>query len=138
MPTTSATLPRPSDAPRPSERPTSIRPASEALDVIYFDYDDDALRSDQVARIDKNFRYLRDNPQQKVIVEGHCDERGTTEYNFNLGMRRATRVRDYFVRNGIAPGRIQVLSKGEEEPVSGGHEESAWRLNRRCEFKFFN
>jgi peptidoglycan-associated lipoprotein len=106
--------------------------------VIYFDYDDSRLRPDQIDRIDRNFRYLRDNPSVKVLIEGHCDERGTTEYNYVLGENRAKGVRDYFIRNGISPARVQILSRGEEDPIDPGHDETAWSKNRRCEFKFFD
>jgi peptidoglycan-associated lipoprotein len=132
------TAERPADAPREIERPTGLRPAGDRMLVIYFDYDSSELRADQLARLDTNLRYLLDEPETKVMIEGHCDERGTTEYNFALGERRAQSVSDYFIRNGVDPSRIQVLSKGEEEPVALGHNEEAWRLNRRTEFKFFD
>lgn len=131
-------LTRPEDAPREVERPRGLRDASEVLLVIYFDFDRSEIRRDQLDRLDKNLRYLLKDGDVKVLIEGHCDERGTTEYNFALGERRAQAVREYFVRNGISPGRIQILSKGEEDPMAAGHIEAAWGKNRRAQFKFFD
>lgn len=128
---------RPEDAPLEVPRPTGLRPA-EPLQVIYFDFDRAEIRPDQIARLDHNLTYLLEDGEVKVLVEGHCDERGTTEYNFALGERRARAVQDYFVRNGVSPARVQIISKGEEEPADPGHDEEAWAKNRRTEFKFFN
>lgn len=129
---------RPEDVPVESPRPTGLRPAGDKLLVVYFDFDRSEVRPDQLERIDVNLRYLRDTPKAKVLVEGHCDERGTTEYNFVLGEKRARSVADYFISNGIAEDRIQILSKGEEYPVASGRDEEAWAKNRRVEFKFFD
>lgn len=128
---------KPPSAPAETPRPTGLRPATPLL-VIYFDFDRAEIRPDQLERLDNNLKYLKANPDSKVLVEGHCDERGTTEYNFGLGERRARAVSDYFTKNGVSGNRIQVLSKGEEEPVDPGHSEAAWVKNRRCEFKFFD
>jgi peptidoglycan-associated lipoprotein len=133
---TESNVPPPS-APVTAPRPTGLRPAEMFL-VIYFDFDQSAIRPDQLERMESNLKYLRDNPDAKILIEGHCDERGTTEYNFALGERRARSVADYFSRSGISAARIQVLSKGEEEPVDPGHTEAAWSKNRRAEFKFFD
>jgi outer membrane protein OmpA-like peptidoglycan-associated protein len=105
------------------------------MNVIYFDYNEFSIRADQLARVDENLLYLRNNPDAKVMIEGHCDERGTPEYNLNLGINRAKSVLQYFVSNGIDPGRITISSKGEESPAVEGHTENEWRLNRRDEFK---
>lgn len=129
---------RPEDAPREIERPRSLRSAGDVMAVIYFDFDSSELRSDQLSRLDKNLQYLLDDGEVNVLVEGHCDERGTTEYNFALGERRAQSVKNYFTRNAVTPQRIQILSKGEEEPSVEGHSDAAWGKNRRVEFKFFN
>ena len=102
--------------------------------MIYFDYDRATLRADQLARIENNLRYLLDHPEERVMITGHCDERGTTEYNYVLGMRRAEAVRDYYVKNGVVADRIAVQSKGEDQPVALGHDEAAWSQNRRAEF----
>ncbi|MCH8333249.1 OmpA family protein, partial [Candidatus Sumerlaeota bacterium] len=93
---------RPPSAPVDSRRPTEVRPSSDRMMVIFFDFDQSGLRSDQLQRIETNLLYLTENPDFNVLIEGHCDERGTTEYNYALGVRRAESVRDYFLRNGIA------------------------------------
>ena len=128
------TLPPPPDNPPEGPRPGDLVPLPQ-MKVIYFDYDRYNIRPDQLDRVEHNLQFLRDNPNIKVFVTGHCDERGTIEYNFNLGMKRARSVRDYLVGHGIAPDRIAPGSKGKEEPVALGHNEQAWAKNRRCEFQ---
>jgi peptidoglycan-associated lipoprotein len=102
---------------------------------IYFDYDRASLRPDQLANMEFNLKYLMERPEIKLLITGHCDENGSTEYNFALGERRAASVRDYLVKGGINAGRVVTLSKGEEEPMALGHDEQSWKLNRRCEFE---
>jgi peptidoglycan-associated lipoprotein len=82
----------------------------------------------------QNAAWLQKHPTISILVEGHCDERNTREYNLALGERRASAVRDYLVFLGIDPQRIQIISYGEERPFALGHDESAWRLNRRAHF----
>jgi len=130
-------LPTPTSQPTDAPRPVGLREATPLV-VIYFDFDQAEIRKDQIERCEQNLKYLQEHPDSKVLIEGHCDERGTTEYNFALGDRRARAVMNYFSKGGIAADRIQILSKGEEEPVSPGHTESEWTLNRRCTFKFFD
>jgi len=133
VPPTTTVRPPADDVPRPEIE--SIEPIPTSLmNVIYFDYDNDGIRADQVERIEHNLKYLQDNPSVKVQVEGNCDERGTTEYNISLGERRANSVIDYFIKNGISAERFRSLSRGEENSVDSGHDESAWQKNRRCEF----
>jgi peptidoglycan-associated lipoprotein len=115
-------------------RPGDLLPFPE-LQVIYFDYDRSTIRSDQLASIEHNLKYLKDHPEDKVLIAGHCDERGTSEYNYSLGERRAAAVREYLIKGGVNANRIAVLSKGEEEPIALGHAEASWSLNRRCEFQ---
>lgn len=123
----------PPDNPAEGPRPGELMPMPD-MRAVYFDYDRAQIRPDQLERLDYNLRYLQDNPEVNVMIEGHCDERGTIEYNFNLGMRRANSVKDYFVQNGIPTDRIAVQSKGEEEPAVIGQSEAAWSKNRRVEF----
>ena len=78
--------------------------------------------------------YLKQNMTEKVKVDGHCDERGTEEYNRSLGERRALTVRAQLVRLGVTPDRIRTLSYGEDMPSDPGHDEAAWGKNRRAEF----
>ena len=105
------------------------------LQRIYFDYDSDVLRSDAQATLRENYSYMQQNPQLVVLVEGHCDERGTQEYNLALGERRALAAREYLVRLGANPRQITTVTYGEEAPIASGHSESAWSQNRRGEFK---
>ena len=104
------------------------------LEDVYFETDrydlDDAAR-DSLAR---NASWLKDYPSVRILVEGHCDERNTRDYNLALGERRASTVRDYLVFLGIAPQRVTTISYGEEKPFAVGHDESAWKLNRRAHF----
>jgi len=102
---------------------------------IYFDFDRYFLRPESKTTLEKSARILKANPQIKIKIEGHCDERGTVEYNLALGEKRARAARDYLVNLGIDPGRISVISYGKERPVDMGHNEDAWQKNRRDEFK---
>ena len=77
---------------------------------------------------------LRDHPNVNVTIEGHCDERGTVEYNQALGEKRALAARDYLVAAGIAAARLDVISYGKERPFATGHDESSWQQNRRANF----
>jgi len=124
----------------PSERP--VQPAAPAapavaaspLKDIFFDYDKSAIRDDQKAVISENAAWLKANQSAKVTLEGHCDERGTAEYNLGLGERRAKAVKDYLIAAGIPADRISTISYGKERPFVLGHDESAWKWNRRGHF----
>lgn len=109
-------------------------PEATPLRDVFFDFDRAALDNEAKAVLDGNVSWLKANPEVRVVVEGHCDERGTNEYNLALGERRATRVRDYLIAAGIDPGRISTISYGEERPFVLGHDESAWKWNRRAHF----
>ena len=107
-----------------------------SLSTIYFNYDRSDVREDQRAAMDENASKLREyQPEDMVVVEGHCDERGTIEYNLALGERRAQAVKSYLVNAGVADGRIETISFGEEQPAVMGSDESAWAQNRRTELK---
>ena len=110
---------------------------ASAIGPIYFGYDSSLLPPEEMAKIDAAAGYLNRNPQCVLIVEGHCDERGSNEYNLALGEQRALAVRSYLVNSGISADRIQSRSFGEERPAVIGHDESAWRMNRRGEFAFY-
>jgi peptidoglycan-associated lipoprotein len=103
--------------------------------TIYFDFDKYNLRSDAKAGLDANFALLQEFPNVVIKIEGHCDERGTVEYNLSLGEKRARSAMDYLVGLGIAPNRISIISYGKERPAVLGSDESAWSKNRRCEFR---
>ena len=102
--------------------------------TVYFAFDDYSLSSDAQTNIDAVANYMRDNSSARVKLEGHCDERGSTEYNLALGQRRAQAVKDYLMQLGIDEKRLPTISYGEEKPAADGHDESAWSLNRRVEF----
>jgi len=102
--------------------------------TVYFDFDKYNLRADAKASLDANFALLQEFPDAIIKVEGHCDERGTVEYNISLGEKRARAVMDYLVGKGIAAARLSIISYGKERPVDPGHNEAAWSKNRRAEF----
>src|SRR5581483_6596792 len=114
--------PPPAPAPEPEPAPV-VRPAPqeftriEALKPVYFDFDRAAIRPDAAGVLDANAGWLREHPDLLLFIEGHCDERGTNEYNLALGERRARAVRDYLVAHGVDAERITMTSYGEERPV---------------------
>lgn len=117
------------------ERATAVARVRETLaDVIYFEYDSEQLTAEAEARLQTKAAIMRANPSVVVRVEGHADERGSTEYNLALGQRRAETVRGYLTNYGIDGSRIQTLSYGEERPMVEGTSEDAWARNRRAEF----
>ena len=101
-------------------------------DRVLFDYDSAKLDSGAKILLDAQSRFLRANTDLNFIIEGHCDERGTREYNLALGEQRATAVRDYLVIQGIDPDRIKVISYGKEKPAVVGSNTMAWSKNRRA------
>jgi peptidoglycan-associated lipoprotein len=104
------------------------------LKDIYFDYDKGSIRADMKKSLDENIQWLKKNPTTSIIIEGHCDERGTQEYNLALGQRRAKSVTNYLIAAGIDSKRIKIISYGKERPFAQGHAEAAWKLNRRAHF----
>ncbi|MCU0231390.1 MAG: peptidoglycan-associated lipoprotein Pal [Acidobacteria bacterium] len=104
------------------------------LETVFFAFDSDELSPDAVAALDRNATWMRANPNQRVLIEGHTDERGTFEYNLALGARRAESVRSQLIRLGIPVAQMETISFGEDQPADPGHDEAAWARNRRCEF----
>jgi peptidoglycan-associated lipoprotein len=102
---------------------------------VHFDYDKSELKTEDRDTLKKNADYLNGNPGVNVLVEGHCDERGTIEYNLALGQKRAAAVREYYGQLGVALGRIGTISYGSEKPADPAHNENAWAKNRRAETK---
>jgi len=102
---------------------------------IHFGYDQFSLKPQARAILDGIAAWMKENPSRLLLVEGHCDERGTNEYNLALGDRRANSAKTYLVQLGIDAARIYTISYGEERPVAMGNNESAWSKNRRDEFK---
>jgi len=124
--------PTPSSA---SETPVPV-PTVTAGDFTdaFFDLDSYALRDDAKVALDLAAKLLRDQADVNVTLEGHCDERGTVEYNQALGEKRANAARDYLVNAGVSAARVQTLSYGKERPFAEGHDESSWAQNRRAHF----
>ena len=100
-------------------------------DRVYFDFDKHNLKPQERTTLEAQAAWLKKFPALTITVEGHCDERGTREYNLGLGERRANAVKDYLTALGIAPSRIKTISYGEERPVALGSTNAAWALNRR-------
>ena len=131
--TTPEAPPPPQTTPR-AEAPKPAAPAPLDLAVVYFDFDSAVLRPDAKATLKKNGEVIRGAAGTEMItLEGHCDERGSEEYNLALGERRADAVRVYLVDLGIPRSRFDVVSFGEAKPAVVGHDESAWKWNRRVE-----
>lgn len=105
-----------------------------ASDTVYFGYDSSVVPTSEKSKVANVAEYLKSNPASAVEVEGHCDERGTEEYNRSLGERRALAIREELARLGIDPNRLDTVSFGEDRPANPGHDEAAWRQNRRGEF----
>ncbi len=103
--------------------------------MIHFDYDKSNIRSEDASILDQKVAILQANPNLRIRISGHCDERGSDEYNLALGNRRATASKQYVVSHGIDAGRIETVSYGEERPLAQGHDEAAWAQNRRDEFE---
>lgn len=132
--------PKPAPKPQVKQAPKQVEEKvaelrESSLETIYFDFDKSDIRTDQRDKMNKNARLLSDNNNVKIRLEGHCDERGTNEYNMALGDRRANSVRQFLTDYGISDSRITTISYGEERPVDAGHNEDSWAKNRRCEFK---
>ncbi len=104
------------------------------LSTVYFDYNSAGLRQDTLDTLNKNVTFLKSKPKVKVQIEGHCDERGSVQFNLALGEKRAKSIKEFLVSNGIESNRISVISLGKERPVTFGHDESAWSQNRRGNF----
>ncbi len=100
---------------------------------VYFPFDSTSIDGEGRAIVEAHAAFLATHPEKRVTLEGHCDERGTREYNLALGERRAQAVERLVRILGIADNRVKMVSYGEERPVALGHDESAWRLNRRVE-----
>lgn len=132
-------------APPPPPEPiepeiTDLAEAADAAEnftpeTVYFDFDTSSLTSEARMKLDNLAAYLKNNAAATVQIEGHCDERGSYDYNLALGVRRAQSVKDYLVQSGIEASRFgDVKSFGEYKPVVEGHNEAAWAQNRRAEF----
>jgi len=134
------TAPPVAAAPVESPSGPAVAQAPKAPEVsvkdIFFDFDQAMIRDDSKKTLADNVLWLKTNPASKVTIEGHCDERGSSEYNLALGERRARVTRDFLVAAGIEANRVNTISFGKERPFVLGHDESAWKWNRRAHFTF--
>ena len=104
--------------------------------IIYFDFDRDNIRSEFESVLVAHARYLRSNPNARVVLQGHTDERGTREYNMALGERRARSVERFLEVQGVSPSQLEIVSYGEERPAVRGHNDNAYAQNRRVVFAY--
>ncbi len=109
-------------------------PEQFQADTVYFDFDSAVVKPSEQSKLSAVADYLKSNGSDAVRVEGHCDERGTEEYNRSLGERRALALREALASAGIEPSRVDTVSFGKDRPADSGHDEAAWRKNRRGEF----
>lgn len=110
----------------------SVTRSSLVTEDIYFEYDSSALLPEARELLKRKAEFLVANPQISIVIEGHTDERGTSEYNIALGERRAESVRSFLEGLGVAASRMSTVSYGEEKPIDPGHNEAAWAKNRRA------
>ena len=123
----------PAPAPAPMVKPSEFAP-SPNLKAIYFDFDKYDIRPDDAKTLDGDAAWLKANPNNLVLIEGHADERGTNEYNLALGEKRAKAAMNYLVAQGVQASRVTIISYGEERPVCTEKTEACWAKNRRDNF----
>jgi len=104
------------------------------LKMIHFDYDRFSIRADAKPMLETSAAWLRKFKSAKILIEGHCDERGTEEYNLALGEKRAKSTMEYLMSLGISPERMKIISYGKSQSLDAGHNEVAWQQNRRSQF----
>jgi peptidoglycan-associated lipoprotein len=149
---TNAIPPTPPAPPRPVDEPIPVPPEPDSiragdlpddldglnragvLKAIFYDLDSSEVNAEGQRLLQENADMMRKNPSWQVTIEGHCDERGTAEYNLALGERRAVAARNYLVSLGIPAERVRTVSYGKEFPFEQGHDEAAWSRNRRAHF----
>jgi peptidoglycan-associated lipoprotein len=118
-------------------RPPGVNVADlfkQNVQAIYFDYDDSDIRPDQISKLNAAAIWLKQRRDVKFTIEGHCDDRGNEEYNLGLGDRRANRVKEFLMQQGVDVSRIMSLSYGEQRPACAGESEECYQRNRRAEF----
>ena len=134
---------KPIETPLTGDRP--LKPVDELgtriegvkFDNVLFAFDSAQIRPTETPKVEEVAKYLKANAGTRALMEGHCDERGTAEYNMALGERRALAIRTHLIGLGIDAARLITRSCGEEKPFDAGHGESAWRVNRRVEFAMY-
>ena len=108
--------------------------AEKPLAMIHFDFDKYFIREDAKSVLENNAVWMKKFKSAKILIEGHCDERGTEEYNMALGEKRAKSAMDYMISLGVSADRIKIVSYGKSQPLDPGHNEGAWDTNRRAQF----
>lgn len=134
QPPVAETTTPPPPPPAETTTPAPVEKPALRLAPVFFEFDRSDLRDDARATLGANGKSLQDNASVNIMIEGHADERGTTEYNLALGEKRAKAAYDYLVSYGIPASRLSTVSYGEERPADAGHDEMAWAKNRRAEF----
>ncbi|MCK5558176.1 MAG: peptidoglycan-associated lipoprotein Pal, partial [Candidatus Hydrogenedentes bacterium] len=114
-------------------RGVSFEPARD-LEMIHFEFDESRITEEARSKLEENAEIIKQNPGAVVQIQGHCDERGTNEYNIALGQRRVRATRDYLIKLGVDAGCLVTISYGEESPLDPRHNEEAWAKNRRAQF----
>lgn len=125
---------KPTAAEAPATPPPPPPSTELKTEPVYFGFDDYTLNSDAQSKLTAMADAMKANKSAVVQIEGHCDERGTIEYNLALGERRAQSVKNFLTQLGVEGARLSTISYGEEKPVAQGHTEDAWSKNRRAEF----
>jgi peptidoglycan-associated lipoprotein len=131
-----APTPPPEPTPPPPPPPEDTGAWKSQVQDVFFDFDKYDIRNDARTTLQDNARMLKEHGGGGLVLEGNCDERGTTEYNLALGQRRADAVKAYLKDLGVDVGQVQTVSYGEERPFAPGHDETAWSQNRRVHFRF--
>ena len=134
--TARVTVNAPPPPPPPPPSATEEELFAQHVKDVYFDYDTDAIRPDQQSSLQGDAQFLGQHPNIQFTVEGHCDERGSTEYNLALGDRRASAVKNALIQAGVAAGRVKTISYGKEKPFCTESNESCWQQNRRGHFVY--
>ena len=124
----------PPSQPQVTEKPVEPAKSEEGLKDVFFDFDKSTISSAMKGVVDANVIWLKANPQIKLKIEGHCDERGTNEYNLVLGEKRAHAVKQLLISEGISASRISTISYGEDRPFCADHNEACYQENRRAHF----
>jgi peptidoglycan-associated lipoprotein len=130
------TAPPPPPPPPPAAGPTDEQLFSQSVKDVYFDYDKSDVRADQSSSIQADVQFLNQHANINVTIEGHCDERGSTEYNLALGDQRASAVKNALTAAGLSASRIKTISYGKEKPFCSESNEACWQQNRRGHFVY--
>jgi peptidoglycan-associated lipoprotein len=132
-----AAKPKPGELAVPTPLRQEPRGVISELQTVHFEFDSAELLPEAKTILDQNAQWLLAHPDIEIMIEGHCDERGTIEYNLNLGQRRADAVREYVVSKGVNAEKLHTISYGKERPIDAGHSEEAWAKNRRAQFLIY-